>query len=164
MTPLAGAPPTAPLPPLAESLSREYLLHHRVCPRLLRADGALVAAVAPDALVPEATDDLAIAYQLPIVPEDARRDAVEWLIERLTTQADREMELARAKGADTDALTADVRDLAAQPPVVRYVNLLVRVGEDDAPHDGAAPDSTARCVTPLVEEPSVGAGARSCNR
>jgi len=36
--------------PLATGVSREYLLHHRVCPRAFDDHGSLVVAVAPDAL------------------------------------------------------------------------------------------------------------------
>src|SRR6185437_7892298 len=52
---------------LANGVSREYLLYHRVCPRSITDDGALVVATAPDALVPEALDDLAIAYRRRVI-------------------------------------------------------------------------------------------------
>ena len=97
---------------LASGLSRDYLLHHRVCPHRIADDGTLVVATAPDALTAE----------------------VERLIERLTTTTDRSIELARI-GAAEDDLAADVRDLASQPPVVRYVNLLVRDAYDAAASD-----------------------------
>jgi hypothetical protein len=35
---------------LAPGLTREFLLHHRICPRALADDGTLTIAVAPDAL------------------------------------------------------------------------------------------------------------------
>jgi general secretion pathway protein E len=125
------------VPPLADSISREYLLHHRVCPRSLTADGSLVVAVAPDALLPEALDDLSIAYGSAVVPESTSADDVERLIERLSTEAERTVELERAGIDDSldDPLTADVRDLATQPPVVRYVNLLVRDAFDAGASD-----------------------------
>ena len=52
---------------LEGGVSREYLLHHRVCPTVITEDGSLVVAVAPDALVPEALDDLGLAWHRPIV-------------------------------------------------------------------------------------------------
>src|SRR6185295_12577086 len=55
-------------------------------------------------------------------------------IERLTTRSERTIELARADHG-TDDLAADVRDLANQPPVIRYVNLLVRDAYDAAASD-----------------------------
>ena len=115
---------------LADGVSREYLLHHHVCPKSLADDGRLVVAAAPTALR-DALDDLSLAYRRSVVAEDATADEVERLIERLTTRAERSIELARidADGSD-DALATDVRDLANQPPVVRYVNLLVRDASD----------------------------------
>jgi general secretion pathway protein E len=123
-----GSQSSADIVALASGVSREYLLHHRVCPHSLADDGALVVAVAPDALLPEALDDLSIAYDSPVVPESAPAEEVERLIERLSTRTERTLELERAGSDDEldDSLTADARDLATQPPVVRYVNLLVR--------------------------------------
>ncbi len=123
--------------PLSENISREYLLHHRVCPRSLTDDGTLIVAVAPDALLPEALDDLSIAYGSSVIPESASADEVERLIERLSTETERTVELERAGTDDAwdDPLTADVRDLATQPPVVRYVNLLVRDAFDAGASD-----------------------------
>ncbi|HEY9514907.1 MAG TPA: GspE/PulE family protein [Gemmatimonadaceae bacterium] len=121
----------------AVSVSREYLFHHRVCPTAWGDNGSLIVAVAPDALVPEALDDLAIAYGSAVIPEPASADEVERLIERLSTEAERTVELERAGIDDVldDPLTADVRDLATQPPVVRYVNLLVRDAFDAGASD-----------------------------
>jgi general secretion pathway protein E len=122
--------PSPPLLPLAEGLSREFLLHHGVCPKELTAAGALVVALAPNARE-EALDDIGLAYQRRVVTEAMTLDVVERLIERLTNRAERAIELERADHLDTDdGLTTDVRDLANQPPVVRYVNLLVRDAYD----------------------------------
>jgi general secretion pathway protein E len=61
------------------------------------------------------------------------------MIERLTTRADRSIELMELARADAvgldDDVAADVRDLATQPPVVRYVNLLVRDAYDAGASD-----------------------------
>ena len=123
---------------LADGVSREYLLQHRLCPKERRGEVVVVAvgaSAAPDA-VEDGLDDLAFAYDGPVVAEAATDDELERLIERLTSGEERRIELARAgAGVDADELTADVRDLANQPPVVRYVNLLVR----DA-HDARASD------------------------
>ena len=133
---------------LGEGVSREYLLHHRLCPKVRRGN-TIVVAVAPDASdvgVEDALDDLAVVYAAPTIAQAATSDEVERLIERLTTGEERRIELARAGAADADELTADVRDLANQPPVVRYVNLLVRDAYDarasdihlEATHSGLA--------------------------
>ena len=128
-TPFASPTATVSLP---DGVSRAYLLHHRVCPKEQRGD-TLVVAVAPDACaddVVEALDDLGFVYRTATIAEAATDDEVERLIERLITGEERRIELARADGLDGDELTADVRDLANQPPVVRYVNLLVRDAYD----------------------------------
>jgi type II secretory ATPase GspE/PulE/Tfp pilus assembly ATPase PilB-like protein len=127
-------PPTAPSKfTLAEHLSRDYLLHHRVCPTALGEKGEVVVAIGPDA-VRDALEDIAFVYRRPVVTEDVSGSEIDRLIERLTTQAERSIELARANVGDDD-LTADVRDLANQPPVIRYVNLLVRDAYDSGASD-----------------------------
>ena len=55
---------------LASGLSRDYLLHHRVCPHRIADDGTLVVATAPDALL-DALDDIATVYQRPVRAEEA---------------------------------------------------------------------------------------------
>jgi general secretion pathway protein E len=76
-------------------------------------------------------------YGSRVEPEQASGDDVDRLIERLTTRAERAIELGRSDGrGDTeDDSTADVRDLANQPPVVRYVNLIVRDAYDAGASD-----------------------------
>lgn len=122
---------------LAEGVSRDYLIHHQVCPKGTAPDGALVLAVAPDAY-PEAIEDLKAAYGCDVITEPAPKEEVERLIERLTTNADRLLELSDDAGGEYDDLsspTTDVRDLANQPPVIRYVNLLVRDAYDAGASD-----------------------------
>lgn len=118
---------------LAHGLSREYLLHHRVCPRGVADDGTLVVATAPDALL-EALADIEFAYHRRVRTEVTAAADVEQMIERLTTTTERSIELANVGATDSDT-AADVRDLASQPPVVRYVNLLVRDAYDSAASD-----------------------------
>ena len=118
--------------PLAEGITREFLLHHRLCPVQLRPDGTLVVAAADDALV-DAVDDLAFAYGRPVQVQPASGADVERGIERLATRAERMIELAQVHGEDD--LATDVRDLASQPPVIRYVNLLVRDAFDAGASD-----------------------------
>jgi general secretion pathway protein E len=123
---------------LAPALSREFLLHHRLCPRSFAEDGSVVVAKTPDALC-GALEDIGQIYQRQCVVETVPRDELEQLIERLTTRSGRDIELARADLAANDLafgnLAADVRDLANQPPVIRYVNLLVREAYDAAASD-----------------------------
>jgi general secretion pathway protein E len=113
-------------------VSREFLLHHRLCPSEFDSDGRLIVAAAPGALL-NAVEDICLAYRTRVTIEPAPYPEVERLIERLTTEADRRIELAVNAGAsveDPGDLAADVRDLATQPPVIRYVNLLVRDAAD----------------------------------
>jgi general secretion pathway protein E len=126
---------------LADGLSREFLLHHRLCPKGRKDDGTIVVAVAPD-VARDALDDVAFAYRAEVTAEEARGDEVDLLIERLTTRSESSIELlgenSVAAGAALladDDLTTDVRDLANQPPVVRYVNLLVRDAYDAGASD-----------------------------
>jgi type II secretory ATPase GspE/PulE/Tfp pilus assembly ATPase PilB-like protein len=133
------APPMSPPFVLADGLSREFLLHHRLCPKTRRDDGTIIVGVAPGH-IRDALDDIAFVYRAAVAVEEASDDEVDQLIERLTTSSERSVELLeRARitvsTTDDDESTADVRDLATQPPVVRYVNLLVR----DA-HDAGASD------------------------
>lgn len=119
---------------LEGGVSRDYLLHHRVCPTVITDDGSLIVAVAPDALIPEALDDLGIAYRRPIVSEPTPREEVERLIARLTSGSDASLTVGHAE-QDDEALVADVRDVANSAPVAAYVNFLVgeavRAGASD---------------------------------
>jgi type II secretory ATPase GspE/PulE/Tfp pilus assembly ATPase PilB-like protein len=121
---------------LAEGLSREFLLHHRLCPKERRDDGTIVVAVAPD-VARNALDDIAFVYRAAVAIEEVKGDEVDRLIERLTTTSERAIELMAENelGSHDDDLTSDVRDLANQPPVVRYVNLLVRDAYDAGASD-----------------------------
>jgi general secretion pathway protein E len=127
-------PDTGNVVTLADGVSRDYLLHHRVCPMTLSENGALMVATAPDALVPEALDDLALAYRRVIVAEELPRHEVERLIARLTAGMEPTLTLARGDDED-EALVADVRDVANSAPVAAYVNFLVgeavRAGASD---------------------------------
>ena len=119
-----------PVLELAAGVSREYLLHHRVCPKAIAPDGSLVLAATTD-FFKSGVDELAAAYNRAAVVEPVERDELERLVERITTRAERSIELARAAaGEGIDDLATDVRDLANQPPVIRYVNLLVRDAYD----------------------------------
>ncbi|HEU4557099.1 MAG TPA: GspE/PulE family protein [Longimicrobium sp.] len=118
--------------PLAEGLSREFLLHHRLCPWHVTPEGTLVVAAADGSRL-EGAEDLGFAYALPVAVRTTTADELERLIERLSTRGERAIELQRV-GADDD-LAADVRDLANQPPVIRYVNLLVRDAYDAGASD-----------------------------
>jgi type II secretory ATPase GspE/PulE/Tfp pilus assembly ATPase PilB-like protein len=99
------------------------------------ADGTIRVAIAPAALR-DALDDIAVAYDCATTPTDVTDEELDRLIERITTRSDRDIQLERDDaGLTDDDTTTDVRDLANQPPVVRYVNLLVRDAYDAGASD-----------------------------
>jgi type II secretory ATPase GspE/PulE/Tfp pilus assembly ATPase PilB-like protein len=129
---VTAAPLNAPME-LAEGLSREFLLHHHCCPVERTRDGVIVVAVGPHA-APNALDDIAVAYRSAVSASEVSAEELERLVERITTRSEREIQLERDADSD-DEMTTDVRDLANQPPVVRYVNLLVRDAYDAGASD-----------------------------
>jgi type II secretory ATPase GspE/PulE/Tfp pilus assembly ATPase PilB-like protein len=148
---------------LAAGLTREFLLHHRMCPREWRDTGTLIVAVAPGAEL-DGLQDIGLAYGARTSTLDETSAEVDGLIERLTNRAERLIELARAaEGTGEDDLATDVRDLANQPPVIRYVNLLVRdaydAGASDIHLEATRNGLSARfridgVLTPASEPPS----------
>lgn len=117
-------------------LSREFPVHLCLCPNERRENGRIVVAVPPNAKL-DALDSVEMVYGAEVVQETTSADDLARMIERLATMSEHSLELldrsTRAHSA-TD-VTADVRDLAAQPPVVRYVNLLIRDAYDAGASD-----------------------------
>jgi general secretion pathway protein E len=118
---------------LPTGVGRAFLLRHRLCPSGLEPDGALRVAVDPDADL-TALGDLAVAFNTSVRTHEVSPNELEQLIERTTTRAARAVELTRQEDS-SDPLLTDIRDLANQPPVVRYVNLLVRDAFDAGASD-----------------------------
>jgi general secretion pathway protein E len=138
-------------------VSREYLLHHRICPDKLDGDGALIVAVGPGAFL-EAIPELSDIYGRRIVTRTAPDDDLERMIERITTHADNGDEIGRSGDEDT----ADVREIANQPPVIRYVNTLLHdayeAGASDVHIESTRGGATARVrvdgvLIPTIEPP-----------
>jgi type II secretory ATPase GspE/PulE/Tfp pilus assembly ATPase PilB-like protein len=111
--------------PLAHGVSHAFLVHHRICPCGLLDDGTVAVAVVPDSLL-SGLDDLSVAYGRPVVARPHSVEALQILIARTAAGGDRPGP-ARQEPVE-GALVSDIRDLANQPPVVRYVNLLLREG------------------------------------
>ena len=111
---------------LAPTVSREYLIYHRLCPLRRHDDGRVAVAVGPGA-IRFGLGDLATAYGAEILEEDASNDDIDRYIERLITRTERMVEIDRD---ETDDYSADVRALADQPPVIRYLNLIIRDAYD----------------------------------
>jgi general secretion pathway protein E len=115
--------PHLPLHSLHGGTSRQYLLLHRVCPVGRSENGSLKVLVGPG-MHASALQDLEFLYGCAVEVETVSMDELEQTIERLVTASERQVEL-RHSGAEDERL-ADVRQLAHDPPVIRYVNLLVR--------------------------------------
>jgi general secretion pathway protein E len=121
--------------PVAESFAAEYLEYYRMLPLELTADSLRVAVAGePNS---EALDDLRDSYGLALelvpVDEEQLRDA----IRQTFAASESVLELVRdlsagapSLGEAVDDQLADVRDLANQPPVIRFVNLLIREAHD----------------------------------
>lgn len=122
---------------LSSRVSREFLLHHRVCPLGALPDGALTVAVTSGSLM-AGLDDLSLAYGRPIVAHTLSEPGLERLIAQLAAGAAPEVEVGIGTldmdKEDTE-FARDVRVAANQPPVIRYVNLLIREGYDAGASD-----------------------------
>jgi type II secretory ATPase GspE/PulE/Tfp pilus assembly ATPase PilB-like protein len=142
--------------PLAERVTREFLVHHRVCPIAVRPDGALAVAVTEDSML-AALDDLGIAYDRPVVTESLPPAELDVLIARLVAADDADVGL-EARGLSEESFAADARDLATQPPVVRYVNLLIRdafeAGASDIHLEATRDGVRVRCRLDGVLQPA----------
>ena len=125
--------------PVAEAFHEEYLQFYRILPLEVVDDRLRVAcAGAPNA---EALADLELSYGAPVelieVPEADLREAIRQLFaaSASTIEMVRDLEGALGTAGEADSPLADVRDLANQPPVIRYVNLLVREAADGGASD-----------------------------
>ena len=126
-------PPSDVPATMLDGLSREFLIHHGLCPSRIDAAGRLVILATPTARL-DGVEELRLAYRRPVLVEHTPAESVEQAIERLATAWERSVELSRVDH-DADEFAADARDLASQPPVVRFVNLLVREACDAGASD-----------------------------
>lgn len=116
--------------PITETFKAEYLEYYRMLPLTL-ADGVLQVAIAGEPNAGALADlERTYAARLELVPVElsdlldgirAAFDASESMVELIR---DLDADLAPVSSLD-DPLT-DLRDLANQPPVIRFVNLLIR--------------------------------------
>lgn len=126
--------------PLTESFEAEYLEHNGILPLEIEDDHLRVAVV--DAPPVEVLDDLEMSFGLSLELVPVTREHLSDGIRRAYAAAESVVELVRdldaqlgGAGEGADAPFTDARDLANQPPVIRFVNLLIR----DA-HDARASD------------------------
>ncbi len=126
--------------PVAESFTAEYLEYYRMLPLECAGERLRVAVAGePNA---DALDDLHESYGLPleVIPVDA--DELREAIRRTFAASASVLELVKDLSADIGAQVeagdeplADARDLANQPPVIRFVNLMIREAHDAAGSD-----------------------------
>jgi len=121
--------------PLPDSFESGYLEFNGILP-LEVAEGHLRVAVAGDP-APEVLDDLEVSFGLPLEPVPVTREDLLEGIRRVYAAAESVVELVKDLDGDVsgpneagDSPAADVRDLANQPPVIRFVNLLIREAHD----------------------------------
>jgi len=126
--------------PLPESFEAGYLEYNGILPLEIAGDKLRVAITGEPAS--EVLDDLEMSFDLPLETIPVTKEELTDGIRRAYAAAESVVELVRdldaTFGAGVDAAEApftDARDLANQPPVIRFVNLLIR----DA-HDARASD------------------------
>src|SRR5690348_1976022 len=118
--------------PLPDSFEAQYLEYNGILPLEIAGDRLRVAVAGEPAS--EVLDDLELSFGLKLdvvpVPREALLDGVrrafaaaESVVELVR---DLEAEVGGASAPGEDGSPADARDLANQPPVIRFVNLLIR--------------------------------------
>jgi general secretion pathway protein E len=117
--------------PLPDAFEAIYLEANGIFP-LEVAAGRLRVAVAGEPPV-EVLDDLELTYDAPLELVPVPREELTDAIRRTYAAAETVIELVRDLDAEMDpssdvgdTLAADTRDLANQPPVIKFVNLLIR--------------------------------------
>lgn len=120
---------------LPAGISRAFLLRHRVCPAGRDESRRLIVARTSSGCG-AAVEELGEFLKETVLEKIVDEDDLERLIERCVNETDRLLDIERVdeRTAEQDR-TADVRDLANQPPVIRYVNLLLRDAVDAGASD-----------------------------
>lgn len=126
--------------PVPESFRQEYLEQYGILPLELVEDRLRVAVCGePD---PDALEDLRTSYDARLELLPVEREELTAAIRQTFAAAESVVEMVRdldaslAPGVEgLDESTTDVRDLANQPPVIRFVNLLIREAFDTGASD-----------------------------
>jgi general secretion pathway protein E len=126
--------------PLTDAFAAEYLAYYRLLPLEL-VDGTLKVAVAgvPN---PGVLSDLEQSYHATLELIEVSGPELQAAIRQVFSAAESVVELVRDLGEGTidvagpgDESLADARDLANQPPVIRFVNLLIREAHEAGASD-----------------------------
>jgi general secretion pathway protein E len=125
---------------LTESFDAEYLEYHGVFPIDVQ-DELLRVAVTGDPCA-EVLADLQASFGHPLRLEPVERDELEEAVRRTFAAVHSVDALVKsldddlpADGVGLEEFEADTRDLASQPPVIRYVNLLIREAHESRASD-----------------------------
>jgi type II secretory ATPase GspE/PulE/Tfp pilus assembly ATPase PilB-like protein len=116
--------------PLVESFEAGYLEYNGILPLEINGDKLRVAVAGEPAI--EVLDDLEVSFGVPLDVVPVSREDLHDGIRRAYAAAESVVELVRdldgvvGPSGEPDAPLADARDLANQPPVIRFVNLLIR--------------------------------------
>ena len=123
--------PLVPKLPVTDAFEAEYLEYNRILPLEVIGDRLRVAVAGQAA--EEVLEDLELSYGVPVEVVPVSQDELLESIRRTFAASESVLDLVKdldaalsvtPDGAD-DGL-ADARDLANQPPVIRFVNLLIR--------------------------------------
>ena len=127
--------PLVPMLPITDTFEAPYLEYNRILPLEVRGNRLRVAVAGEPSL--EVLEDLELSFGVPLelvpVPDDALLEG----IRRTFAASESVVELVKDLDADLGSVTdsadvglADARDIANQPPVIRFVNLLIREAHD----------------------------------
>src|SRR6266566_3930667 len=121
--------------PIAETFEADYLEQWKILPLEMAGD-RLRVAVAGEAAA-EVLEDLELSYGVPLELVPVSQEELLESIRRTFAASESVVELIKdldaevGPGSDaSDDTLADARDLANQPPVIRFVNLLIREAHD----------------------------------
>ncbi len=126
--------PLVPKLPIPEAFEAEYLEYNRILPLEVTGDRLRVAVAGEAAR--EVLEDLELSYGVPLELVPVSQDELLDGIRRTFAASESVVELIKdldaelEPSADSDHQLADARDLANQPPVIRFVNLLIREAHD----------------------------------
>src|SRR6266566_1512219 len=117
--------------PIAETFEADYLEQWKILPLEIAGDRLRVGVVGEAAA--EVLEDLELSYGVPLELVPVSQEELLESIRRTFAASESVVELIKDLGADLgpaadagDDQLADARDLANQPPVIRFVNLLIR--------------------------------------
>ncbi len=121
--------------PLHESFEATYLEYWGILPLEVGGERVRVAVAREPAA--EVLEDLEASYGLPVELVEVSHDELLDGIRRTFSASESVLELVKDLGAELEPISdrgndqlADARDLANQPPVIRFVNLLIREAHD----------------------------------